>query len=69
MSKLNMDVLKESIHAILTEPKKKRGFLETVEVQLMLKVITNEKKYRITTHKRTNDSPDQLSFLTCQDQN
>jgi hypothetical protein len=39
MSKLNMDHLRECIHNIVAGPsKKERKFLETVELQVMLKV-------------------------------
>ena len=38
MSKLNMDVLRECIHEIITGRKKERKFTETVELQVMLKV-------------------------------
>ena len=38
MSKLNMDYLRECIHSIVAGRKKERKFLETVELQVMLKV-------------------------------
>ena len=45
MSKMNMDTLRESIHKMLTE-KKKRGFTETVELQIMLKDYDPQKDKR-----------------------
>lgn len=45
MSKLNMDTLKDSIKTMITE-KKKRGFVETVELQAMLKDYDPQKDKR-----------------------
>lgn len=67
MSKLNMDTLKESIKHMMTVDKK-RKFLETVELQVLLKVKTNFLFLRITILKRTKDLWDLLSFLMFPDQ-
>ncbi len=45
MSKMNMEVLRDSIHRMITE-RKKRGFPETVELQLMLKDYDPQKDKR-----------------------
>ena len=65
MSKLNMDVLRESITKMMTT-KKKRGFTETVELQIMLKVLPLASHHlnRIMILRRTNDLPDPSSCPT-----
>lgn len=45
MSKLNMDILRESIHKMIAE-KKERKFVETVELQIMLKDYDPQKDKR-----------------------
>ena len=47
MSKLNMDALRESIHKVYTE-RKERKFLETVELQVMLKDYDPQKDKRFS---------------------
>ena len=47
MSKLNMDFLRESIHGIYTN-KKNRKFVETVELQVMLKDYDTQKDKRFS---------------------
>jgi len=56
MSKINMDTLKEAIGTMLTT-KKERKFVETVELQVMLKVHLNLVTLlnRITILKRIRD--------------
>jgi len=54
MSKLNMDVLKECIGRIIST-KKPRKFVETVELQVMLKVaLTHLTPLRTTIPRKTN---------------
>ena len=45
MSRMNMEVLRDSIHKMIAE-KKKRGFTETVELQVMLKDYDPQKDKR-----------------------